>query len=119
MWLLSRPQIPSEPLAAVRLLGELFQQGWNRPWQGQSARSLDQHVHHRLHHLHVHRVSLIPETKVAAVGWLTLKSRPTITDRWGRKPCIIAGCCFMIVGCFVNTFSINYGSELCSMNKGM
>ncbi|KAE9375030.1 general substrate transporter [Stipitochalara longipes BDJ] len=34
---------------------------------------------------------------------------PTITDRWGRKPCIIAGCCFMIVGCFVNTFSISYG----------
>jgi MFS family permease len=34
---------------------------------------------------------------------------PTITDRWGRKPCIISGCVFMIVGCFINTFSTNYG----------
>jgi MFS family permease len=34
---------------------------------------------------------------------------PFITDRWGRKPCIIAGCVFMIIGGFINTFSINYG----------
>jgi sugar porter (SP) family MFS transporter len=34
---------------------------------------------------------------------------PTITDRWGRKPCIVIGCCFMIVGAFVNTFSTSYG----------
>ncbi|PMD41599.1 general substrate transporter [Hyaloscypha variabilis F] len=34
---------------------------------------------------------------------------PTITDRWGRKPCIIGGCLFMIVGGFVNTFSTSYG----------
>jgi sugar porter (SP) family MFS transporter len=34
---------------------------------------------------------------------------PYITDRWGRKPCIIVGCVFMIIGGFINTFSINYG----------
>ncbi|KAH8809249.1 general substrate transporter [Xylogone sp. PMI_703] len=34
---------------------------------------------------------------------------PTLTDRWGRKPCIFGGCCFMIVGGFINTFSTSYG----------
>jgi len=34
---------------------------------------------------------------------------PTITDKWGRKPCIIAGCLVMIVGCFINTFSNSFG----------
>jgi hypothetical protein len=36
---------------------------------------------------------------------------PYATDRWGRKPSIIAGCLFMIVGGFINTFSKNMGSE--------
>ncbi|KIX92569.1 uncharacterized protein Z520_11745 [Fonsecaea multimorphosa CBS 102226] len=34
---------------------------------------------------------------------------PTITDRYGRKPCIVVGCVFMIIGCIINTASINYG----------
>jgi predicted MFS family arabinose efflux permease len=59
------------------------------------------------------------ENKVAAAGSLMLKSRPTITDRWGRKPCIIGGCLFMIVGGFVNTFSTSYGSELYLMSEGI
>jgi len=34
---------------------------------------------------------------------------PFITDRWGRKPSIISGCLFMIVGAFVSTFTTGYG----------
>lgn len=34
---------------------------------------------------------------------------PTVTDKWGRKPCIVGGCLIMIVGCFVNTFATNLG----------
>ncbi|SPQ26693.1 6676615b-7302-462e-931b-d0e4b2b581d6 [Thermothielavioides terrestris] len=37
---------------------------------------------------------------------------PYATDRWGRKPSIIAGCLFMIVGGFINTFSKNMGMLL-------
>lgn len=59
------------------------------------------------------------ETKVVTAGWLTLKPRPPIVDRWGRKPSIVAGCCFMIVGCFINTFANSYGSELCLMREYM
>jgi len=40
---------------------------------------------------------------------LSMFTVPTITDRWGRKPCIFIGCLFMIVGGFVNTFSTSYG----------
>jgi MFS family permease len=40
------------------------------------------------------------------------KSRPTITDRFGRKPCIVAGCIFMIIGCIINTAAQDYASEL-------
>lgn len=50
-------QITPQPLAAVRLLGELLQSSGNGPKQVQPARPLDQHVYHRLHPLHVHRVS--------------------------------------------------------------
>jgi sugar porter (SP) family MFS transporter len=34
---------------------------------------------------------------------------PPATDRWGRKPSIIAGCIFMIAGGLINTFATNYG----------
>ncbi|KAL1862600.1 hypothetical protein VTK73DRAFT_6736 [Phialemonium thermophilum] len=34
---------------------------------------------------------------------------PTIVDRWGRKPSIISGCLFMVVGGFLTAFSKNYG----------
>ncbi|KAF9889654.1 hypothetical protein FE257_007162 [Aspergillus nanangensis] len=34
---------------------------------------------------------------------------PPITDRWGRKPSIIAGCVFMLVGGFLTAFSNGYG----------
>ncbi|KAL2064513.1 hypothetical protein VTL71DRAFT_3650 [Oculimacula yallundae] len=34
---------------------------------------------------------------------------PYITDRWGRKPCIVVGCIFMIIGGFINTFATSYG----------
>jgi MFS family permease len=34
---------------------------------------------------------------------------PPITDRWGRRPSIIAGCLFMVVGGFLTTFSNGYG----------
>ncbi|KAB5527920.1 hypothetical protein GE09DRAFT_1149594 [Coniochaeta sp. 2T2.1] len=34
---------------------------------------------------------------------------PPITDRWGRKPSIIAGCLFMLVGGFLTTFANGYG----------
>lgn len=34
---------------------------------------------------------------------------PPITDKWGRKPPIIAGCLFMIVGGFLSTFASGYG----------
>ena len=44
-----------------------------------------------------------------AAGLLTPESSPPIVDRWGRKPSIIIGCCFMIVGCFINTFANSYG----------
>jgi hypothetical protein len=45
-------------------------------------------------------------------SWLIFKSRPTITDRFGRKPCIVLGCVFMIIGCIINTAAQNYASEL-------
>jgi len=34
---------------------------------------------------------------------------PPATDRWGRKPSIIAGCVFMIAGGFINAFATSYG----------
>ncbi|RVX74962.1 hypothetical protein B0A52_01239 [Exophiala mesophila] len=40
---------------------------------------------------------------------LSMFTVPTITDRWGRKPCIILGCLFMIVGGAINTAAQNYG----------
>lgn len=43
---------------------------------------------------------------------LSMFTVPTITDRWGRKPCIVLGCIFMIIGGAINTAAQNYGSEL-------
>lgn len=43
---------------------------------------------------------------------LSMFAVPTITDRYGRKPCIVLGCLFMIVGGAINTAAQNYGSEL-------
>ena len=40
---------------------------------------------------------------------LSMFAVPWITDRYGRKPCIIAGCVFMIFGCIINTAAQNYG----------
>ncbi|OIW25648.1 general substrate transporter [Coniochaeta ligniaria NRRL 30616] len=34
---------------------------------------------------------------------------PPIVDRWGRKPSIIGGCLFMVVGGFLSTFANGYG----------
>ncbi|KAJ5626338.1 hypothetical protein N7510_002647 [Penicillium lagena] len=34
---------------------------------------------------------------------------PWVVDRWGRKPCIMVGCVFMILGCLINTFAKSYG----------
>ncbi|KAH8664679.1 general substrate transporter [Xylariales sp. PMI_506] len=34
---------------------------------------------------------------------------PPIVDRWGRKPSIILGCLFMILGGFISTFADGYG----------
>ncbi|KIW24258.1 uncharacterized protein PV07_09986 [Cladophialophora immunda] len=39
---------------------------------------------------------------------LSMFTVPTITDRFGRKPCIVAGCIFMIIGCIINTAAQNY-----------
>ncbi|KAJ9150542.1 General substrate transporter [Coniochaeta hoffmannii] len=38
---------------------------------------------------------------------------PPITDRWGRKPPIIGGCVFMIVGGVISALAKNYGT-LCA-----
>ena len=38
---------------------------------------------------------------------------PPITDRWGRKPPIIGGCVFMIVGGIISALAKNYGT-LCA-----
>ena len=37
-------------------------------------------------------------------------SSPSITDRWGRRPSIIAGCVLMLLGGFLTAFSNGYGS---------
>jgi MFS family permease len=42
---------------------------------------------------------------------LSMFAVPTITDRFGRKPCIIIGCIFMIIGGSINAASQNYGSK--------
>lgn len=34
---------------------------------------------------------------------------PPVADRWGRKPPIIVGCLFMVVGGFISTFADGYG----------
>lgn len=37
---------------------------------------------------------------------------PHVADRFGRKPTIMFGCCLMIIGAFLTSFSTGYGSEL-------
>ncbi|KPI34404.1 Lactose permease [Cyphellophora attinorum] len=40
---------------------------------------------------------------------LSMFAVPTITDRFGRKACILSGCVFMVIGAIINTASQNYG----------
>ena len=61
-------QIAPQPLAAVRLLGDLLSSRWNGQKQVQSPRPPDQYVYHRLHPLHVHRVRFCPRAKQPVRG---------------------------------------------------
>ena len=63
-------QITPQPLAAVRLLGDLLRSRWNGQKQVQSPRPLDQYVYYRLHPLHVHRVRFSPRAKQPVRGQL-------------------------------------------------
>ena len=43
---------------------------------------------------------------------------PYVADNYGRKPAIIAGCVFMIVGGFLTAFCTGYASELAARCSG-
>jgi hypothetical protein len=102
-------QITSQPSAAVQLLGELLPRCWNRPKQVQPPRPSHQHVYYRFHSFHVYCVSFAPIRSDQCIAkYLTLNPSPFITDKYGRKPCIVLGCIFMIIGCIINTAAQDY-----------